>query len=242
VSKFTLKIQETRSTTKDDKSTDKPVSFTKLPSLITVKTSKEVKKSTKPTEKKDTEKSYAQALLSKISKILKIKKTFPKLQANKINNIDKIINGNSKPKPKLNMMIKSLFRKQVIIPISNENKAKFMKYFNTHITNLNRALKIIKLEVIADFIHMDQASVTIVTNKIILPLDLQIIEKYVKNANYINLDEVDTSHLPQSKSYLKIIGIPYLLENTNNSILADVVETIIKDNHIFNNITVALKP
>jgi len=41
---------------------------------------------------------------------------------------------------------------------------------------------------------------------------------------------------------LKIIGISYLLENTNTPILADVVKMIIKDNHIFNNITVASKP
>jgi len=66
VSKFTSKIQETRSITKDNKSTDKLVSFKKLPSLIPMKTSKKVKKiskffkkSTKLTEKKNTGKSYA---------------------------------------------------------------------------------------------------------------------------------------------------------------------------------------
>jgi len=37
---------------------------------------------------------------------------------------------------------------------------------------------------------------------------------------------------------LKIIGISYLLENTNTPIITDVVEAIIKNNHIFNNITI----
>ena len=179
---------------------------------------------------------------SKISKILKIKKTFPKLQANKINNIYKIINNVGKPKPKLNMTTKGSSRKQVIIPMSNKNKAKFIESSNTHITNLNRMLKNIKSEVMADFIHMDQAGITIVTNKITSPLNFQMIEKYVKNTNYIDLDKVDTSCLPQSKSYLKIIGIYYILENTNIPISADVIEMITKDNHIFNNITVALNP
>ena len=144
---------------KGDKLTDKPASFAKMPLLISTKTPKKIKeismffkKSTKPTKKKNTGKSYAQALSPKISKILKIKETFPKLQANEINNIYKII---SKPKPKLNMMTKSPSRKQVIIPISNVNKAKFMESSSTHITNLNKALKNIKLEVMADFIHMD---------------------------------------------------------------------------------------
>ena len=162
MSKFTSKIQETRSIIKGDKLTDKPASFAKLPLLISTKTSKKIKeismffkKSTKPTEKKNTGKSYAQALLPNISKILKIKENFPKLQANKIDNIHKIINDIGKPKPKLNMMIKSLSRKQVIIPMSNVNKAKFMESSSTHITNLNRVLKNIKSEVMADFIHID---------------------------------------------------------------------------------------
>ena len=40
---------------------------------------------------------------------------------------------------------------------------------------------------------------------------------------------------------MKIIGIPYLIENTNTPILSDIVEKIIKSNCIFNNIVVALK-
>jgi len=86
VSKFTPKIQKTRTTAKSDKLTDKPVSFIKLTPPISVKTSKEVmeiskffKKGIKLTEKKNTRKLYVQALSPKTSKILKIKKTFPKL-------------------------------------------------------------------------------------------------------------------------------------------------------------------
>ena len=69
-----------------------------------------------------------------------------------------------------------------------------------------------------------------------------MIEKYVKNVNSININKFNISWLPQSKSYLKIIGIPYLLENTNTSTSADIVESIIKSNHIFNNIVIASRP
>jgi len=131
VSKFIQKIQETRITTKSNKLTNKSMSFVKLLSLILVKTSKEVveiskffKKGTKLTEKKNTRKLYTQALLSKTSKILKIKEIPPKLQVNKIENIYKIINGDSKSKPRLNMTTKDPSRKQVIIFMSNDNKAK----------------------------------------------------------------------------------------------------------------------
>jgi len=78
-------------------------------------------------------------------------------------------------------------------------------------------------------------------------LDLYTIKKYIKNINHISLDGINILHLPQLKSYLKRIDISYLVENTNILILSDIVkkdivEEIIKINHIFNNITVASRP
>jgi len=75
------------------------------------------------------------------------------------------------------MTTKSPSRKQDIISISNENKSKFIETSSTHITNLNRALKNIKSEVMADFIYSDQAGIIIATNKAVSPLNLQTIEK-----------------------------------------------------------------
>jgi len=50
---------------------------------------------------------------------------------------------------------------------------------------------------------------------------------------------VEAPQLPQSKSYLKIIGLPYLIENTNTFLTLDMVETILKNNYIFNSISIA---
>ena len=107
------------------------------------------------------------------------------------------------------------------------------------VATTNKALKNIKSEVMADFIYTDQAGVMIVTNKVESSLNLQTIEKCIKNSNYINTEKVKVSCLPQSKLYLKIINIPYLLENTNTLILANIVKSIIKSNYIFNNIMIA---
>ena len=60
--------------------------------------------------------------------------------------------------------------------------------------------------------------ITIVTNKVTLASDLQTIENYVKTANHINSTRVEVLCLSQSKSYLKIIGIPYYQENSSSSI------------------------
>jgi len=75
------------------------------------------------------------------------------------------------------------------------------------------------------------------TNKVVSNSELQMIENYVKTTN-----GVEASRLPQSKFYLKIIGIPFLQENTNTSINSSIVKDIIKRNYIFNNIILASKP
>jgi len=69
-----------------------------------------------------------------------------------------------------------------------------------------------------------------------------MIENYVKGMNYINVNNIKSPRLPQSKSYLKIIGILYLQKNLASSITSSMVEDIIKKNHIFNNIVLASKP
>ena len=43
------------------------------------------------------------------------------------------------------------------------------------------------------------------------------------------------------KSYLKIVGILYLVDQSNTCITSEDVEKILKNNHIFNNIILASK-
>ena len=49
------------------------------------------------------------------------------------------------------------------------------------------------------------------TNKVTSQFNLNTIESYIKNINIINIEDIMTFHLPQSKSYLKIIGISYMI-------------------------------
>ena len=137
------------------------MSIKRLPPPILAKLPKEVKEilkyfkmtgSTKLDNNKD--KLYAQMSKSRntTKKVLKIKKVFSNLKADKINNIQKIIKGNSKPKLKINIITKDHSRKQVIVPMNNNNKTKFIEDSNNHITNLNRVLKNIKSEIMVDFV------------------------------------------------------------------------------------------
>jgi len=53
---------------------------------------------------------------------------------------------------------KELSRKQVIVPMNDENKVKFIEALSSYITNLNCALKGIKLDIMADFFVASQTA------------------------------------------------------------------------------------
>ena len=134
---------------------------------------------------------------------------FSALNTKKIDQINNIVKDNPKPKPRIQMTTKEPSRKQVIIPMSSKNNNIFMKNLTTHITNINRLLSNVKSEVLVDYIHSDFLGISIITNKVSLQSDLQIIDQYLKNSEDINALQIDEPRFPQSKSYLKIIGIPY---------------------------------
>ena len=85
--------------------------------------------------------------------------------------------------------------------------------------------------------------IVIVTNKVAQQSDLSIIDQYIKNSNNINALQVEDSRLPKSKSYLKIIRIPfYPHSNSQEKLTSSDIETVLKQNHIFDNISLASKP
>jgi len=107
------------------------------------------------------------------------------------------------------MTTKGPSRKQVIIPMSGENVNSFMKNLSFHVANINRLLRNAKSEVLVDYICSDPTGITIITSKVSQQSDMSIIDNYIKNSNDINSLQVDEPRLPKSKSYLKIIGIPF---------------------------------
>jgi len=109
---------------------------------------------------------------SSVSDILKLKENYPNLPAKKIKNIQRIINDSDKLKPCIKMTIKNPSQKQIIFPIDKNNINKFMALSSSHIANINRALKNINLDVMADYIQLEPIGVTIITNKIALPSNL----------------------------------------------------------------------
>ena len=141
--------------------------------------------------------------------MLKIKESFLALNTNQIDRVNDIVKENPKPKPYIQMTTKGSSRKQIIVPMRGDNTNSFMKNSSAHVSNLNRLLRNAKTEVMVDFIRSDPISLVIVTNKVTIQSNLQIIDQCVKKSEDTNKLQVEEPHLPQSKSYLKITGILY---------------------------------
>jgi len=258
--KFTPRTPLSNGNTKKDTPKSTPITINKalpLPPLL-AKTKKEINVISKyfhpkkPSVENNTQpskgqlsKSYAQASKSSTSifEVLKIKETFPALNAQKINQVNNIVNGQSKPKPHIKMTTKGPSRKHTIIPMSYDNVSSFIKNSSLNVANINRQLHNAKSDVLVDYVRSDNTGIIVITNKVAQQSDLSIIDHYVKNANDINAFQVEDSRLPKSKLYLKIIGIPYYSHtNSQEKLMSSDVETILKQNHIFDNISLVSRP
>ena len=257
-SKFTLRNSPTKSNVNKEIPKSNPVTINKVllfPPLL-AKSKKEINAISKyfqsknrlvenKTSNDNPGKSYAQATKpsANTSEVLKIKETFPSLNAQKIDQVNNIVNGQNKPKPRIKMTTKGPSRKHIIIPMSVKNVSSFMKNSSMNMANINRQLRNAKTDILVDYIRSDSNGIIIVTNKVAQQSDLSIIDQYVKNSSDINALQVEDLRLPKSKSYLKIIGIPFYPHvNSQDKLTSADIETIMQQNHIFDNITLASKP
>ena len=157
----------------------------------------------------------------------------------KVEKIHKVLNNSKKDKLKLNIVIKNPSRKQIILSMSLQNANIIIAKSSKHVTNINRLLKDIKSDVLADFIYTNNKGMVITTNKLATKLDFKVIENYIKNINEVDMNDIMNYRLLQSKSYFKILGILYFVEDTNLSINSDVIKRVLQYTHIFNNVILA---
>ena len=138
------------------------------------------------------------------------------------------------------MMTKGPSRKQVIIPMMKLNTELIINLANLHISNINKCLKNIKSNIIADFIHSTNDGLIITMNKLANTSDLDMIKKYIKNIQNINSDSIDCPYLPKSKSYLKIVRLPHMTEQ--DIITSNIIKGVLKKSHLFKDVMLASKP
>ena len=122
------------------------------------------------------------------------------------------ISNLGKIKSCINITTKNSSCKQ-IISMKNNNSKKFMKSSDNYITNLNCALKNIKSDTIIDFIYIDHCSLIVIANKVVIPSKLYMVENYIKNTTFVDLNGIQFACLLQFKkqihiSFIVIISFP----------------------------------
>ena len=109
-----------------------------------------------------------------------------------------------------------------------------------HISNINKCLKNSKSIIVADFIHYNASGIIITMNTSANDLDLSMIKNYLKNVQNVNPDFIESSCLPKSKSYMKIVGLPYSSEL--GVMFSNIIEGVFKNSHLFKDVLLASKP
>jgi len=192
----------------------------------------------------NTKKSYVEASKtnnsSNIEDVIRVKEAFPKLLADEAGKMLKAKNSNGgMKKPKINMTTRGQSRKEVIIPIAKTNAELIVNSAHTYISNINKCLKNSKSNIFTDFIQFNINGIIITTNKPANDLNLSTIKKYLKSVQNINPDSIESPCLPKSKSYMKIIGLPY--SSKLGVMSPDIIEGVLKDLHLFKDTTLASK-
>ena len=131
-------------------------------------------------------------------------------------------------------------RKEVIIPMAKYIAELIVNSAHNHITNINKCLRNSKSDIVADFIRSTNNGIIITTSKPANDLNLATIEKYFKSIQNINSDSIESPHLPKSKSYMKIIGLLYKINQ--DVISSNFIEGVLKETHLFNSVVLASKP
>ena len=190
-------------------------------------------------------KSYAEASKannsSNIEDVIRVKEVFPKLSADEIGKMLKAKNNNrGMKKPKINMTTRGQSRREVIILMAKSNAELIINSAHIHISNINKCLKNSKSNIVADFIRYNTSGIIITTNTPANDLNLSTIENYLKNVQNVNPNSIESPRLSKSKSYMKIIRLPYLSELGVMS--PDIIEGVLKNSHLFKDVSLASKP
>ena len=178
---------------------------------------------------------------SNVKDILQVKEVFLALLADEVGKILKVKNsGEEKKKLKVNIITRGLSRKEVIILMAKSNAELIIKSVHIHVANLNECLKSSKADITANFICMSNHGIIITTNHPVSPSELSRIEDFLKKINNVNLDSIKCPCLPKSKLYMKIIGLPFNLEQ--GVLTPDFIKDVLKEMYLFKDIMLVSKP
>ena len=93
------------------------------------------------------------------------------------------------------MTTKSPSCKQIIVSVGNKNISRFMASSSEYISNLNKVLKDIKMDIFIDFIRSDHCNLVVISNKVTSSSNLNIVKSYMKNINSVDANNIQPTCL-----------------------------------------------
>ena len=124
--------------------------------------------------------------------------------------------------------------------MTKSNAELIMKSAHKQISNINEYLKNSNSDIITDFIRLLNNGVIITTNHPANATELSRIENFLKKIDNIDPISIEAPRLPKSKSYMKIVRLPYNSEL--GTITPDFIKGVLKEMHLFKDTTLASKP
>ena len=215
----------------------------RIPTQLPPKQVEEVRKrmEQRKNKKNQAPKSYAQAS-SPAADVLKLKDAFLTLPNKKIIEIHNAsLNKTNTKGKKIQYITKGPSRKQAIVSLLGQYTTTIMNNAGFHVSSINSHLKGLKSTLQVEFIRPTAEGIIIATNNIPASSDLSTMEKYIKSIEDIGQSDVSALHFPQLKTYLKIIGIPYI-QPSDLAITSNNITNYLKNSNLFEDTTLAARP
>ncbi|KAF5345868.1 hypothetical protein D9756_011193 [Leucocoprinus leucothites] len=133
-------------------------------------------------------------------------------------------------------------RRQVLIPFKGNIIADRIKDFNKAAEFCNHGLTAAQSKLHVESVRESYNGILIATSGVASPTDLETIKSWLKKAWQLGDSIPIEPRLPQSKSFLKIVSVPYWVANSSNPLSPAFVEQALRQSSLFENIIVAACP
>jgi len=133
-------------------------------------------------------------------------------------------------------------RCQVLIPLDTPTAEVVVANAATAVESYNKGLVEAHFKLRVESVCKAWDGISISTNFVASAAELEMIKQWLKKVAGLAASTVVEPRLPQSKSFLKILGVPYWGNNSSLPITQAQVESVIANTPIFEGVVLASRP
>jgi len=133
-------------------------------------------------------------------------------------------------------------RRQVLIPLDTPTVEVVVANTATAVESCNRGFVEAHSKLRVESVRKAWDGISMSTNFVASAVELEVIKQWLKKVAGLAASTVVEPRLPQSKSFLKILGIPYWGNNSSLPTTQAQVESVIANTPIFEGVVLASRP